>query len=402
MSGDTVPASVALRVVRCTGNRTFPHIHIGKVDVPVIVRLQGLHKTAALARGLLPPIGQKSLGFEHPVNAGRTDRHDVPVQHHKAQPPVALQRILIEELHDRLLFPRFQPVSEFEIGILRQRAREAYRQKVQRGEVLTLVPISYERRGAEGIEMTPDRQVQEAVRSLLQRFEAMGTLRQALLWHHQEQITFSRRRRLHGVATIEWRLPDDQQLLRVLKNPTYAGAFAYGKSRSQTKIVGGRSRKSYGRRVSLDQWQVLIKDHHEGYITWERYLKNLERLQANTTKAHGAHAGAPRTGSAMLSGLLRCAKCGLQLSVGYRGGQGHNGRYQCLTGTREQGRPFCQSFAAFRVDQAVEAEVLKACKRFGVDASMQALAEKRSCCWAPICGCCRMIRKRHWTSRSES
>ena len=243
---------------------------------------------------------------------------------------------------------------------------------------MTLVPIGYERCGAGGIEMTADRQIQEAVRSLLQRFETMRTLRQALLWYHEEQITFPRRRRVHGVTTVEWRLPDYQQLLRIVKNPTYAGAFAYGKSRSQTKIVSGRSRKSWGRRVPLDQWAVLIRDHHEGYITWERYMKNLEMLKANCTKAHGAHTGAPRSGSAMLSGLLRCAKCGLKLSVAYRGGHGRNGRYQCLFGTREQGRPICQSFAAFRVDQAVEAEVLKACERFGVEASIQVITETNS------------------------
>lgn len=279
-------------------------------------------------------------------------------------------------LNDRMLLGLKGTMSEFEIGILRQRAQEAYRQKVQRGEVMTLVPIGYERSGADGIELTPDRQIQEAIRSLFQRFEALGTLRQALLWYHQEQIKFPRRRRRFGITTIEWRLPAYQQLIRILKNPTYAGAFAYGKSRAQTKIVGGRSRKSYGRRLPLDQWMVLIKDHHPGYITWERYMKNVELLKANSTKAHAAHAGAPRTGSAMLSGLLRCGKCGLKMSVAYRGGQGRNGRYQCLSGTREQGNPICQSFAAFRVDQAVEAELIKACERFGVEAAMQTITEK--------------------------
>jgi hypothetical protein len=123
---------------------------------------------------------------------------------------------------------------------------------------------------------------------------------------------------------------------------------------------------------------VLIKDHHAGYITWERYMKNLQQLKANSTKAHSSHAGAPRHGSAMLSGLLRCGKCGLKLSVGYRGGPGCNGRYQCLAGTREHGRPVCQSFAAFRVDQAVEAEVLHACEPLAVEASLQAVTDRKS------------------------
>jgi hypothetical protein len=128
----------------------------------------------------------------------------------------------------------------------------------------------------------------------------------------------------------------------------------------------------------LEQWPVLIKDHHPGYITWERYMKNLEQLKANSTKAHGAHAGPARIGSAMLSGLLRCGKCGLKLSVGYRGGPGRNGRYQCMAGTREHGKPVCQSFAAFRVDQAVEAELLKACEPLAVEASLQAVSERKA------------------------
>lgn len=281
-------------------------------------------------------------------------------------------------LNDRMLLGLKGTMSEFEIGILRQRAQEAYRLKVQRGEVLTMVPIGYERSGSSGIEMTADRQIQAAIRSLFSQLETMGTLRQVLLWYLQKQLAFPRQRRRDGVTTVEWRLPDYQQLLRIVKNPTYAGAFAYGKSRVQTRVVGGRSHKTSGRRVSMEQWTVLIKDHHTSYITWDRYVKNVEMIKANCTKAHAVHAGAPRTGSALLTGMLRCAKCGLKLGVAYRGGSGANGRYQCMTGTREQGKPICQSFAAFRVDKAVENEVLEACQPLGVEASLQALSQRRT------------------------
>lgn len=281
-------------------------------------------------------------------------------------------------LNDRMLLGLKGTMSEFEIGILRQRAQEAYRQKVHRGEVMTIVPIGYERSGRIGIEMTPDRQIQESIRGLFDRLEAMGTLRQVLLWYHQQQLPFPRQQRRQGVTTVEWRLPDYQYLLRLVKNPTYAGAFAHGRSRAQTRVVGDRSRKTSGRRVAMDQWPVLIKDHHAGYISWERYVKNLEMLTGNSTKAHAAHAGAPRTGSAMLAGLLRCSKCGLKLAVAYRGGTGPSGRYQCMTGTREQGKPICQSFAAFRVDQAVEREVLEAVQPMGIEAALQASTQART------------------------
>jgi DNA invertase Pin-like site-specific DNA recombinase len=354
------------------------------IDEDLGISGTGSHDRPGFAK-LLAAVCNGEVGAVFALEASRLARNNRD-WHHLIDLCVLTETIVVDAegvydprlLNDRMLLGLKGTMSEFEIGVLRQRAQEAYRQKVQRGEVLTMVPIGYERSGAGGIEMTPDRQIQEAVRSVFQRFEAMGTLRQALLWYHQEQITFPRRRRYQGVTTIEWRLPDYQQLLRILKNPTYAGAFAHGKSRVQTSIIRGRSRKSYGRRVPLEQWPVLIKNHHEGYITWERYMKNLELLKANSTKAHGAHAGAPRNGSALLSGLLRCAKCGIKLSVAYRSGQGRNGRYQCMTGTREQGKPVCQSFAAFRVDQAVEAELLKACEPLGIEASIQALAGKKT------------------------
>jgi DNA invertase Pin-like site-specific DNA recombinase len=246
------------------------------IDEDLGISGTGSHERPGFAK-LLAAVCNGEVGAVFALEASRLARNNRD-WHHLIDLCVLTETIVVDAegvydprlLNDRMLLGLKGTMSEFEIGVLRQRAQEAYRQKVQRGEVLTLVPIGYERSGAGGIEMTPDRQIQEAVRSLFQRFEAVGTLRQALLWYHQEQITFPRRRRYQGVATVEWRLPDYQQLLRILKNPTYAGAFAHGKSRVQTSIVGGRSRKSCGRRVPLEQWPVLIKNHHEGYITWER------------------------------------------------------------------------------------------------------------------------------------
>ena len=362
---------------------------LGFKTVVVIDEDLGLSGTGSRERPgfarLLAAVCNGEVGAVFALEASRLARNNRD-WHHLIDLCVLTETIVVDAegvydprlLNDRMLLGLKGTMSEFEIGVLRQRAQEAYRQMVQRGEVMTLVPVGYERGGSAGIEMTPDRQVQESLRGLFQRFEAMATLRQVLLWYHQEQIAFPRRRSREGVAQIEWRLPDYQYLLRILKNPTYAGAFAHGKSRSQTNIVGDRSRKTCGRRVPMEQWTVLIRDHHDGYITWERYVKNLELLKANSTKAHGAHAGAPRNGSAMLSGLLRCAKCGLKLSVSYRGGEGRNGRYQCMRGSREEGKPVCSSFAGFRVDQGVETEVLEACQPLAVEASIQAITEEKS------------------------
>jgi len=277
-------------------------------------------------------------------------------------------------LNDRLLLGLKGTMSEFELGILRQRAQEAYRQKVLRGEVLTIVPVGFIRSHSNRIEMTPDREVQEAVRRVFSDFERFGTLRQVLLWYHQENITIPLARAGEGGPRTVWRLPNYQHLLRMLKNPAYAGAFAYGRTECQTVIVAGRSRKCKGHRVAMENWQVLLKDHHPGYISWEQYLENQRILKSNRTKSHDVSSGAAKKGSALLSGLLRCARCGHKLHVAYRSRGGKSPRYYCLTGNKEQGTPSCLCFAAYKVEQAVVERVLEACQPMGIEASLQVLS----------------------------
>ena len=277
-------------------------------------------------------------------------------------------------LNDRLLLGLKGTMSEFELGILRQRAQEAYRQKVLRGEVLTIVPVGFVRGHSNRIEMTPDREVQEAVRRVFSDFERFGTLRQVLLWYHQEKITIPVARAGEAGRPTVWRLPNYQHLLRMLKNPTYAGAFAYGRTQCQTVLVEGRSRKHAGHRVAMENWQVLLKDHHAGYISWEQYLENQRVLKSNRTKSHNVSSGAPKRGSALLSGLLRCARCGHKLLVAYRSRGGKSPRYYCMTGNKEQGNPSCLCFAAYKVEQAVVERVMEACQPMGVEASLQVLS----------------------------
>jgi DNA invertase Pin-like site-specific DNA recombinase len=281
-------------------------------------------------------------------------------------------------LNDRLLLGLKGTMSEFELGILHQRAQEAYRQKVLRGEVLTRVPVGYIRSGSTGIEMTPDREVQTAVRGVFAQFERLGTLRQVLLWYHHEKIPLPVQRYGNGVESVVWELPNYQRLLRLLKNPAYAGAFTHGKTRSRSQVVEGRSRKSGGHRVTMDQWTVLLKDHHAAYISWEQYLENQRMLTANRTKSHAGHCSAPREGGALLAGLLRCARCGHKLHVGYRGKDGRVLRYYCLSGNKEQGKPSCLSFGGIKVDQAVVEVVIEACQPLGIEASLQLLEGNRN------------------------
>jgi len=281
-------------------------------------------------------------------------------------------------LNDRLLLGLKGTMSEFELGLLRQRAQEAFRQKVCRGEVLFEVPIGYVRTETNGVEMTPDRQIQEAIRGVFEQFQRLGTVRQVLLWYRQEKIplcTFERQEA--GVRQIVWRLPGYNRLLAILTNPIYAGAFAYGRSRTCSKMVDGRARKTAGHFVPMEQWSVLIRDHHPGYTSWEQYMLNQKQLAENTTKYHGVAKGAVKRGPALLAGLLRCARCGRKLHVCYTGQSGRVVRYHCRGGNINHGVPSCQSFGGLRTDQAVEALVLETLQPLGVEAALQAWESSR-------------------------
>ena len=281
-------------------------------------------------------------------------------------------------LNDRLLLGLKGTMSEFELGLLRQRAQEAFRQKVGRGEVLFEVPIGYVRTETNGVEMAADRQIQEAIHGVFEQFERLGTVRQVLLWYRQEKIplcTFERQE--GGARQVVWRLPGYNRLLAILTNPIYAGAFAYGRSRTRSKMVEGRARKTAGHWVPMEQWSVLICDHHPSYISWEQFIQNQKQMSENTTKYHGTARGAPKRGPALLAGHLRCARCGRKLHVCYCGQGGRVVRYHCRGGNINHGVASCQSFGGLRPDQAVEAIVLEALQPLGVEAALKAWESSR-------------------------
>ena len=285
-------------------------------------------------------------------------------------------------LNDRLLLGLKGTMSEFEISLLRQRAMEAHRQKVQRGLVMTQVPVGYVRTEDEGIEKTPDRQIQEAIAGIFRKFHELGSVRQVLLWYRDEKLPIPALSRESGNRKVIWIEPIYPRIFGILKNPTYAGAFVWGRKHTRTSIVDGRARKTRGHARPQEQWEVTIPDHHEGYITWEEFMRNQQQIRSNAgwNARMGESQGAARNGPALLAGLLRCARCGRALQVSYTLSKQHGPlpRYWCSGDRGRQMVRSCITFAGTRVDQSVAIEVLEALRPLGVQAALDALDRSQS------------------------
>jgi DNA invertase Pin-like site-specific DNA recombinase len=274
--------------------------------------------------------------------------------------------------NDRLVLGLRGTMSEFELSVLRQRSLEAIRQKAQRGELRFCLPVGYCWSSAGKIERDPDLRVQNAIHLVFRRFQELGSARQVLLWCRQENVTLPAVGYGEENHRIYWKLPLYHTILKILTNPTYAGAYAFGRTEARTKMADGRARRTEGHQKPREQWTVLIRDHHPGYITWERFELNQKIVAENAHMKSRMGRQRGRGGLSLLVGLLRCRRCGRMLRVHYLGKGRKEMRYQCVNGHINQGVPKCIAFGGVRVDQAVSAEILQVAQPIAINAALQA------------------------------
>ena len=274
--------------------------------------------------------------------------------------------------NDRLLLGMKGTMSEMELSVLRQRSHEALRQKARRGELFMTVAIGYVRVGKDRIDKDPDRRIRDAINLVFAKFDTMRSVRQVHLWLRQEQITLPAA--LYGPdgRAIRWKLPVYNTVLHILQNPIYAGAYVFGRTGSRTVIEDGRKRVIQGLRKPQKDWDVLIHDHHDGYIDWDIYQRNQRLIADNATGKFGPGRGAIRRGEALLAGLLRCGHCGRKLHVAYSGKGGNTGRYHCRGSQFNHGGPRCISFGGMRVDRAFSTEIIARLQPLGIEAALEA------------------------------
>ncbi len=282
--------------------------------------------------------------------------------------------------NDRLILGVKVTISEAELTTMRSRLQGARWSRARRGELRRKIPAGYIWDEQRRIALDPDERVRSAIRSFFQRFREVGSaIGLARAWN-QDGLLFPVREvggRWDG--RVLWRLLECRYATHVLHNPFYAGAYYYGARRAKTIIDPATSaRKSVMLKLPMESWEVLIREAHEGYISWEEFVRNQEILRENWCMPHGG-AGAARSGAALLQGIAFCSKCGRKMTMRYSG-RHPEPTYICIWHRKTGELCYCLSIQAARVDPWVEKQILEAIQPMGIEAAIAAMEEleKRS------------------------
>jgi DNA invertase Pin-like site-specific DNA recombinase len=275
--------------------------------------------------------------------------------------------------NDRLVLGLKGTMSEAELHIMRARLDGGIRNKAERGELRRELPVGLVWGEKDGeVRFHPDEAVVGAIRAVFDRFAEMGSVRQVWLWFRTESLRFPLQKDAWG-GEIQWIVPTYGSIHQVLTNPVYAGAYAYGKNRSEQYVDEHGLVRKRSRRLPMKEWPVLIHDHHVGFLDWPTFQKNQVRIRGNARAERDQSGGAVREGSALLQGIASCGHCGRGLFTYYRGRNATPG-YRCSANDLgEGGGHYCFNVGAVGIDKAVAAAFLDAITPAAVEASVLAL-----------------------------
>lgn len=266
------------------------------------------------------------------------------------------------DFNDGLLLGLKGTMAQAELHFIRARLQGGKLNKAQKGELRFPLPVGYVFDDADRIVKDPDSQVRSAIELVFTAFQQTGSAYGVVQRFAAENLLFPKRS--YGGAwagKLQWGRLTDSRALEILKNPSYAGIYAFGRFRCVKDVLQDGEVRSRIARMPRDQWLVEIRDHHEGYTSFAEHLKNLEIIAHNRTNPQEAVLSGPaREGLAMLQGLLICGRCGRRLTPRYRGNGGIYPVYECNWRKREGlSKTSCMSVQCGYLDRAVEQRVLE-------------------------------------------
>lgn len=260
----------------------------------------------------------------------------------------------LNQINDRLVLGLKNTISNFELHTLKLRLQDGRLIKAKKAELVTLLPIGYVTERSGPIVKDRDAEVQAIVALLFEKFERVGSIRKVVQFFAAHEIKVPARIRSgEQKSELYWKPLDAGYLRRLLHNPCYAGAYAYGRTKTDHQKKELRQCKRAQVMVARSEWTIVMKDHHASYISWEQYERNLMRLQENIINYKKHHKGIERDGHALLQGIAVCGQCGARLRVSYKGPANEIRYYLCDYHQRRYGAARCQKVNGRRVDAAV-------------------------------------------------
>jgi len=279
------------------------------------------------------------------------------------------------DFNDRLLLNMKGTFSEVELHVLRSRLRGGILSKARRGELKTRLPTGFVYDHNDKIIIDPDKQVQQSIRLFFDIFQRTGAAFATVKAFAKDDIKFPCRLHLGpDKGKVKWQRLTSGRAGVILKNPRYAGAYYYGRQRSRKNVDGS----TIYFEVPRDEWLVLIKDVHPGYITWEQYEENLRRMRQNAIAYNIIDRKTPpREGPCLLQGLVVCGKCGQRMTIRYK----YQAKsrlepvYLCQRNRIERWENSCQYIPGARVDEAISKLLLDSVTPLTLEVALQVQKE---------------------------
>jgi hypothetical protein len=246
--------------------------------------------------------------------------------------------------------------------------------KAAKGELRQGLPVGLDYDADGRVVMDANQAVGEAIATVFRLFDELGSARQVMLRMQEDGLRVPRRPT--GSHRVSWAAATYPAIHDFLTNPAYAGAFVFGRIRTEKRFDDQGRLVSRTRLLPRQEWEILIPDHHAGFVSWERDEAIQDQLNANWRAPRGFGGGPVREGTALLQGRLRCGRCGPLKQTGYSGTKGRCPRYVCGRARQLYGREhLCQSLGGQRLEERIREEVFAVLEPAALAATAKALAE---------------------------